>query len=54
MKKGLDFGKWLCKLGWHKKPYILIKKDGLHGICDEYQCKRRGFVGMVDSQGNLF
>lgn len=55
--------KWLkklfCRIGWHS--YIVgyelveVPEDPLHsGICNKYQCKWCGCVGLKDSQGNLF
>lgn len=49
--------KLLCKLGWHSFNYELVNTpdDILNThICDKYKCKWCGYVGMVDSQGNLF
>lgn len=45
-----------CKLGWHSFPlgYDLVEEDGICGISNKYKCKWCGYVGMVDSQGNLF
>ena len=45
-----------CKIGWHSFPvgYDLVEDDGYHGIANSYRCKWCGYVGMVDSQGNLF
>ena len=43
-----------CKFGWHSFGYELVEKDGLHGIANKYRCKWCGYIGMVDSQGNLF
>ena len=45
-----------CRIGWHcsSSKYILIERDGYHGIADKYQCPWCGYVGMVDSHGNLF
>ena len=50
--------KWIknlfCKIGWHSFCYDLVKTDGIHGIANKYKCRWCGYVGMVDSQGNLF
>lgn len=45
-----------CKIGWHSflVGYDLVEDDGHHGITNLYRCKWCGYVGMVDSQGNLF
>ena len=47
----------LCKIGWHSFSYNLVEvlNDPLHtGYCNKYKCKWCGYIGMVDSQGNLF
>ena len=49
-----NIGMLFCKIGWHKRPYVFVSSDGYKGICDKYKCKRCGFTGMIDSQGNLF
>jgi len=49
--------KLLCKIGWHSFSYDLVEvpNDPLHtGYCNKYKCKWCGYIGMVDSQGNLF
>ena len=49
--------KFACAIGWHSFGYDLVESpnDPLYtGICDRYKCKWCGYVGMVDSQGNLF
>lgn len=46
--------KFFCKIGWHSFGYDLVEHDGYHGIINMYKCKWCGYVGMVDSQGNLF
>ncbi len=51
--------KLLCKIGWHSfiSGYDLVEvpNDILNtGICNKYKCKWCGYIGMVDSQGNLF
>jgi len=50
--------KFSCKMGWHNTGgYELVEapNDPLHtGICNKYRCKWCGYVGMIDSQGNLF
>ena len=49
-----------CKLGWHSfrydlvESYDLVKRDGYHSIANKYRCRWCGYVGMVDSKGNLF
>lgn len=49
-----------CKiLPWHSfiVDYELVEspEDPLHtGICDKYKCKWCGYIGHVDSQGNLY
>lgn len=42
-----------CKFGWHchMKDYQQISFDGCSQHC---KCKWCGYIGMVDSQGNLF
>ena len=45
-------GLWLCRvMGWHPGPYITTGHDG---ASEHAKCRRCGFEGMVDSQGNLF
>ena len=48
--------KWFCRIGLHSFPvgYDLVEHDGYHGIANKYKCKWCGYIGMVDSQGNLF
>ena len=43
-----------CKIGWHSWNYDLVEEDGLHGVCNKYKCRWCGYIGMIDSQGNLF
>lgn len=46
-----------CKIGWHSFPvgYDLVEgSDGYYDITKKYKCKWCGYVGMLDSQGNLF
>ena len=46
-----------CKIGWHSFPvgYDLVEGgDGYYDITKKYKCKWCGYVGMLDSQGNLF
>ena len=46
------FGLWLCKhMGWHPGPYITT---GFDGASVHAKCRRCGYEGMEDSQGNLF
>lgn len=44
-------GNFLCKIGWHSVNWNVTKHDGynIHA-----KCKRCGYEGLVDSQGNLF
>jgi len=46
--------KLFCKIGWHSFRYILVENDGYKGIANKYKCKWCGYIGMVDSHGNLF
>lgn len=49
--------KIFCKIGWHSFDYELVEipYDPLNThICDKYKCKWCGYIGMLDSQGNLF
>ena len=50
------FRKIRCWMGWHSpsRLWILVQHDGYKGIANEYKCPWCGYVGMVDSQGNLF
>ncbi len=41
--------RFLCAIGWHKIEYT-----GWDGCSFRARCTRCGFVGLVDSQGNLF
>ena len=47
-----------CKIGWHSFGHyelVEIPNDPLNSnICNKYKCKWCGYIGMVDSQGNLF
>ena len=45
--------KFYCKIGWHchMGDYQPVKFDGASAHC---KCKWCGYVGIVDSQGNLF
>jgi len=47
------FGLWRCHLlGWHPTRYrTSLYSDG---ASEHMRCRRCGYVGMVDSQGNLF
>lgn len=47
------FKKLCCKIGWHSPPHLWqpIEFDGNTMHC---KCPWCGYVGMVDSQGNLF
>lgn len=53
-RMNLIIKKYFCKIGWHSFGYDLVEHDGYHGIANKYKCKWCGYVGMVDSQGNLF
>lgn len=56
-KKNNCIKRFFCKIGWHSFTYELVETpdDPLHtGICNKYKCKWCGYVGMKDSQGNLF
>lgn len=44
-------GLWLCRQGWHAKPYEKIRFDGASW---HVRCQRCEFSGMLDSQGNIF
>ena len=44
-------GSWLCRVGWHRRRYQVIERDEVN---TRARCSRCGFVGLVDSQGNLF
>lgn len=46
--------KLCCKIGWHSFTYDLVEYDWYKGIANMYKCKWCGYIGMVDSQGNLF
>lgn len=53
------FKKIFCKIGWHSFfqgfDLVDVPDDPLNNhICDKYKCKWCGYVGMIDSQGNLF
>lgn len=57
MRKIKNFCKKICcKLGWHSYivGYDFVEYDGYYGIANKYKCKWCGYIGMVDSQGNLF
>jgi len=47
------FALWRCRvLGWHpSRTRVPIR---FNGCSDRMRCGRCGFVGLVDSQGNLF
>ncbi len=46
-------GLWACRvLGWHPWRYRAI--TSFDGASQHARCGRCGFVGMIDSQGNLF
>jgi len=44
--------KLFCRLGWHSYfiGYTQLGQDSY----GKYQCKWCGFIGLKDSQGNLF
>ncbi len=47
--------RFCCRIGWHSWPmYELVSHDGYHGIANKYKCRYCGYIGMIDSQGNLF
>lgn len=49
--------RFACIIGWHSFSYDFVEspEDPLYThICDKYKCKWCGYVGMLDSQGNLF
>ena len=46
--------KIFCNIGWHSFSCDIAEYDGYHGISNKYKCKWCGYIGMVDSQGNLF
>ena len=43
-------GLFFCSMGWHGKT-VFIRHDG---ASSHEKCTRCGYVGMRDSQGNLF
>lgn len=44
-------GLWLCRnLGWHGQ----LESGRFDGASVHARCKRCGYEGMIDSQGNLF
>lgn len=43
-------GLWFCAIGWHGK----LESTGFDGASVHARCERCGYVGMIDSQGNLF
>lgn len=47
------YKKFACWIGWHSpaKYWEYVKFDGCSEHC---RCPWCGYVGMVDSQGNLF
>jgi hypothetical protein len=42
---------FLCRIGWHCRPFIVT---GFDGASSHASCPHCGFAGMIDSQGNLF
>jgi len=43
--------RWLCDwLGWHSAGEII----GYDGCSMRVRCRRCGYLGLIDSQGNLF
>jgi len=45
--------KIFCKIGWHSSP-AGFEVFGFDGCSEEARCKWCGYVGLIDSQGNLF
>ena len=44
-------GLWFCRvIGWHSYPHF----DSFDGCSATATCKKCGYKGLVDSQGNLF
>lgn len=43
-------GLWFCRHGWHGRYDVI----GWDGCSFRAKCRRCGYVGLVDSQGNLF
>jgi hypothetical protein len=47
------FAQWRCRtMGWHPERYR--EAMSFDGCSAKMRCTRCGFVGLVDSQGNLF
>jgi hypothetical protein len=48
----LRVGLWFCRvMRWHLRPYEVAWVDAVN---TKAVCLRCGYVGLVDSQGNLF
>lgn len=54
MRKNIAmYKKFACKIGWHSPSRMWEYKD-FDGASAHCRCQWCGYVGMVDSQGNLF
>lgn len=54
MKKVIKlYKRFACRVGWHSpmSKYEHIEFDGVSAHC---RCPWCGYIGMIDSQGNLF
>lgn len=52
-RKHSRFAIWRCRvLGWHPQKYR--EPIEFNGASFKARCTRCGFVGLVDSQGNLY
>lgn len=47
------FKRFSCWIGWHSHP-VGFEMVGFDGCSVHAKCRWCGFVGMIDSQGNLF
>jgi len=45
--------KFLCGIGWHS-IFVGFDMTGFDGATVHAKCKWCGYIGMIDSQGNLF
>lgn len=45
------FERLACRVGWHRPDWESASTDGYN---THLRCARCGYVGMLDSQGNLF
>lgn len=45
--------RFMCKIGWHSPRHLweFIEADDVNTKC---RCPWCGYIGMIDSQGNLF